>query len=123
VILIDTSVWIAHLRRRLPGLTTLLEQQRVLTHPFVIGELACGQIRQRSEILRLINELPAPVSATHDEVLRMIEDRKLWGKGIGFVDFHLLASAMIGRCQLWSTDRGLNEVAAEFKLSWRPKPR
>jgi len=123
VILVDTSVWIAHLRWRLPGLATLLEQGHVLTHPFVIGEVACGQMRQRSEILRLLNELPAPVSASHDEVLRMIEVRKLWGKGIGFVDFHLLASAMLGRCQLWTTDRRLSEVAAEFKLSWRPKPR
>jgi len=123
VILVDTSVWIAHLRWQLPDLAALLEEERVLTHPFVIGEVACGQIRQRSEILRLLNELPAPVSASHDEVLRMIEDRKLWGKGIGFVDFHLLASAMLGRCQLWTTDRRLSEVAADFKLCWRPKPR
>jgi predicted nucleic acid-binding protein len=123
VILVDTSVWIAHLRWQLPDLAALLEKELVLTHPFVIGEVACGQIRQRTEILRLLNELRAPESASHDEVLRMIEDRKLWGKGIGFVDFHLLASALLAGCQLWTIDRKLNELAIDFKLNWRPKPR
>jgi predicted nucleic acid-binding protein len=123
VILVDTSVWIAHLRWQQPDLTALLEHERVLTHPFVIGEVACGQIRQRAEILRLLNELPASVSASHDEVLRMIEDRKLWGKGVGFVDFHLLASAMLAGCQLWTVDQRFSDLAADFKLHWRPKPR
>jgi predicted nucleic acid-binding protein len=121
VILVDTSVWIAHLRWQLPDLSALLEQERVLTHPFVLGELACGWIGNRAAILQFLKELPASISASHEEVLHVIEDRKLWGRGIGLVDFHLLASAMLTGCQFWTSDRRLSELAAEFRVEWRPK--
>lgn len=120
MILADTSVWIAHLRSGLSSLATLLEQGRVLTHPLIIGEVACGQIRRRTRVLQLLSELPSTLSASNEEVLRMIEDRKLWGKGIGIVDFHLLASTMLTGCQIWSTDHRLSKVAAGFKLDWKP---
>ncbi len=98
-----------------------MERELVLSHPFVRGELACGQIGQRGAILQMLQELPACSLASHDDVLQMIEDRKLWGKGIGLVDFYLLASALITGCQFWTNDRRLVELAQEFKLDWRPK--
>jgi predicted nucleic acid-binding protein len=122
VILVDTSIWIAHLRQQLPDLATLLGEQRVLTHPSVIGELACGQIRQRAPILRMLSELPCAASASHDEVLQMIEYHRLWGKGIGLIDFHLLASTALTGCRFWTSDRKLAEMAAALGLDWRHKP-
>jgi predicted nucleic acid-binding protein len=122
VILVDTSVWIAHLRWQLPDLAALLSEQKVLAHPLVIGELACGPIRNRTVILQFLSELPSAVLASNDEVLRLIEDRQLWGKGIGLVDFHLLASAALTGCRFWASDLRLNETAAELGLDWRSKP-
>ena len=122
MILVDTSVWIAHLRWQLPDLAALLSQQKVLAHPFVIGELACGQIRNRTTILQFLSDLPRVTLATNDEVLRLIEDRHLWGRGIGFADFHLLASAALTRCQFWTSDRRLGETAEGLGLNWQSKP-
>lgn len=79
------------------------------------------QLGRRPVILQMLMELPASISASHDEVLRMIEDRRLWGKGIGFVDFHLLASAVLTGCQFWTSDRKLSELADVFGLNWRPR--
>jgi predicted nucleic acid-binding protein len=110
-VLVDTSVWIDHFREPNPDLEYLLDEGHVATHPFVIGELACGSLRHRGEILRLIQALPFVPVATHDEVLALIERQRLHGAGLGWIDMHLLASAKLGRQSLWSADRRLRKVA------------
>jgi len=112
MILVDTSVWIAHFRKGGSGLAELLSEALVLVHPFVVDELACGDLRNRARILSDLEALPSAVSATHQEVMRLIEDRKLWGLGIGWVDGHLLASALLSNCQLWTLDTRLVRAAA-----------
>ena len=119
MILVDTSVWIDHLRSGEPALATVLEGGRVLMHPFVLGELACGNLKNRGEVLRLLGDLPAAPTATDPEVLGLIERRALMGRGIGYIDVHLLASAAladIGR--IWTRDRRLAAVAAELELAF-----
>jgi predicted nucleic acid-binding protein len=118
VILVDTSVWIEHLRHGEPRLATALEEGEVLIHPFVVGELACGNIGNRQQILDLLQELPRAREATHDEVMVMIDRRKLHAKGIGYVDAHLLAAAAITPlATLWTHDRRLKAVAASLDLA------
>jgi predicted nucleic acid-binding protein len=112
MILVDTSVWITHLREGGSALTALLIEGVVLTHPFVIGELACGNLKHRARILSDLNVLPAAVPATHEEALRLIEDRKLWGEGIGWIDAHLLASSLLSNSSFWTIDERLNRSAA-----------
>jgi predicted nucleic acid-binding protein len=118
VILVDTSVWIDHLRSGLPELASLLERGQVLYHPFVRGELACGNLRDRGEVLELLGRLPAAPVASDDEALAFIERRGLMGRGIGYVDVHLLAAvALSGTARLWTRDRRLENVAGELGLS------
>jgi hypothetical protein len=111
VILVDTSVWVEHLRRDLPRLATLLREGKVLIHPWVIGEMACGNLRNRADVLALLQGLPAAVVASDSEVLLLIERKQLMGRGIGYVDAHLLASAKLSHCQLWTQDRRLAALA------------
>lgn len=119
MILVDTSVWVDHLRDGAPALAAALEQGRVLTHPFVLGELACGNLKKRGEVLQLLGELPAAPMATDPEALDFIERRALMGRGIGYVDVHLLASvALAGTAQLWTRDRRLAAVAADLELAY-----
>lgn len=121
MILADTSVWIDHLRRGSPELARLLEAGDVLVHPFVIGELACGNLRNRSEILDLLAGLPAAVTASDAEVLHFVGERRLAGKGIGWVDAHLLASiALTEDARLWTRDRRLATIAD--RLGWAFTP-
>ena len=112
MILVDTSVWIDHFRSGGSKLGNLLSQTQVIVHPFVIGELACGNLKNRARILGDLEVLPSAVSATHEEVLRLIEVRQLWGMGIGWIDAHLLASAILSECQLWTLDANLLRAAA-----------
>jgi len=115
-VLVDTSVWIDHLRHGDATLASALEEGNVLTHPCVIGELACGNLRRRWEILRLLGELPQAPVASNAEVLEFIERRHLMGRGIGFVDAHLLASVTLaGSARLLTTDRRLAEVATQVQ--------
>jgi predicted nucleic acid-binding protein len=117
VILVDTSVWIDHLRGGDAALSTALESGEVLMHPLVVGELACGQFQQRDTILRLLRRLPVAPDVTHDEALRFIDGRRLMGRGIGYVDVHLLASvALADGARLWTRDKRLAGVAAELSL-------
>ena len=119
MILVDTSVWIDHLRSGVPALATALEGGQVLMHPFVLGELACGNIKNRGEVLRLLGALPAAPIATDPEVLGLIERRALMGRGIGYIDVHLLASAALdGVARLWTRDRRLSAAAAELELAF-----
>jgi predicted nucleic acid-binding protein len=118
VILVDSSVWIDHLRRSDDLLIHALEEGDVITHPFVIGELACGNISNRGEILRLLEDLPRARAATHEEVMAMVERRHLMGIGIGYVDAHLLAAtALTPSTTLWTRDRKLLGAAQQLGLS------
>lgn len=117
MILVDTSVWIEHLRRGSERLQALLYDEQVLCHPFIIGELACGTLRNRQEILSLLSALPEARVAEHEEVLHLVEGRHLYGRGLGWVDAHLLASALLTKCTLWTLDKPLRKVAAAFKVS------
>jgi predicted nucleic acid-binding protein len=111
VILVDTSVWIDHLRRGNADLAAALEHDLVVCHPFVIGELACGNLANRAELLALLAKLPTVPVATDTEVLTLIERRRLMGRGLGYVDAHLLASAAIGSVTLWTLDARLAQMA------------
>ncbi len=117
MILIDTSVWVEHLRRGLPRLATLLQDGEVLIHPWVIGELACGNLCNRSQLLELLQGLPAATVASDAEVLLLIERDRLMGRGIGYLDALLLASARLSHCRLWTQDRRLAAVAEEQGLA------
>ncbi len=117
MILVDTSVWVDHFRAGNRRLGALLEEQQVLGHPFVVGELACGRLRHRARVLGDLERLPMAPVATHAEVLALIERRSLAGSGIGWVDAHLLASALIARAFLWTLDRTLERQARRLGIS------
>jgi predicted nucleic acid-binding protein len=117
LILVDTSEWVDHLRHGRGRLGELLEQGLVLTHPFVIGELACGHLHPRTEILRRVSILPGATVARHEEVLRMIEERRLAGSGLGWVDMHLLAAALISAAPLLTRDRDLHRIAERIGVA------
>jgi predicted nucleic acid-binding protein len=117
MILADTSVWVDHFRRGNPALARALEEGEILTHPFAIGELACGNLTGRTEIVDLLRALPAAVPAAHDEVLAFVQRERLFGRGIGWVDAHLLASAALSDASLWTLDRALARAVAALGLS------
>jgi predicted nucleic acid-binding protein len=118
VILVDTSVWVEHLRVASAILTELLDHGEVLGHPFVLGELALGSLRQRETFLNDLRDLPRAVVAEDEEVFRMIDRQALFGRGIGYVDAHLLAAARLtAGSRLWTRDRRLQAVAAELSLA------
>jgi predicted nucleic acid-binding protein len=117
MVLVDTSIWVAHLRHGTAGLEVLLQEGRVVCHPFIIGELACGNLRNRSEILSLLRALPTAVPAAHEEVLQFIETHNLMGKGLGYIDIHLLASARLSLVPLWTLDQKLHEIAVNLNLA------
>ena len=114
MILVDASVWVDHFRRGDAQLIELLEANAVVMHPFVIGEIACGSLADRSLTLELLRSLPSVVVAEDDEILGYIEGQNLHGKGIGYVDVHLLASTALARIKLWTRDRRLDAVAQEL---------
>jgi predicted nucleic acid-binding protein len=117
MILADTSVWVDHLRDGNNRLAALLDKAEVWTHPFVIGELACGNLSNRDELLMLLGNLPRLVVATDAEVLFYIEQHQLMGRGIGYIDTHLLAAVAIAApVKLWTRDRRLVAVAGELGL-------
>ena len=114
MILVDTSVWIDHLARGDRGLVRSLETGEVATHPFVIGELACGNLRNRDDVLYLLRRLPVLPRATDDETLDLVGRRRLMGRGIGWIDAHLLASALLGSARIRTRDRRLALIAVEL---------
>jgi predicted nucleic acid-binding protein len=120
MILVDTSVWIDHLRKREPALIAALEAGLVLMHPFVVGELACGNLNNRAELLSLLNDLPPAPVATDAEALAFIDRHELLGRGIGYLDVHLLASvALAGTARLWTRDKRLAAVADSLQLKFQ----
>jgi hypothetical protein len=116
-VLVDTSVWIDHLRSGSTRLVDLLTARRVLMHPFVVGELACGSLRSRDEFINQLLLLPQVTLASNDDAMQLLESHRLYGKGLSWVDVHLLASATISRCSLWSGDKGLAGAAETLGLA------
>ena len=119
MVLVDTSVWINHLHTGNPKLKILLLETAVFSHPFIIGELACGNIKNRKEVFSLLGTLPTSLEVTSKEFHYFVEHNKLMGKGIGFVDIHLLASARLSRILLWTEDKNLKKVARRLNLLYR----
>jgi hypothetical protein len=119
MVLVDTSVWIQHFRQGEPALAGHLVEGLVLMHPFVTGELACGNLKNRAAVLSDLRTLPAASLASNAEVLGLIEDRRLRGRGMGWIDVHLLASAMLSKCEFWTLDKRLAQVGKELGLSFR----
>lgn len=115
MILVDTSIWIDHLRKADPRLQKLLNNHEVLSHPLVVMELALGSIANRQQVLADLSLLPQAQVAENDELFRLIETRSLHRKGIGVTDLHLIASALLGTSVLiWTRDRSLTAVAASL---------
>lgn len=121
MILVDTSVWVDHLRTGGKVLAGLLDAGRVLAHPFVVGELALGNLRQRETVLSALSGLPSSDIATDTEVLHFIDRHALFGRGVGYVDVHLLAAVRLtAGTELWTRDRRLHGVAAELGMAFKP---
>jgi predicted nucleic acid-binding protein len=118
VILADTSVWIDHLRHGDPALAASLEDAQIVVHPYVVGELALGSLKNRATLLKLLSDLPQALVASHSEILELIERRSLFGLGLGYVDAHLIASALLSAgTRLWTRDRRLHEAALSLGLA------
>jgi predicted nucleic acid-binding protein len=119
MVLIDTSVWVAHLQRSNADLVALLNHGQILAHPFVIGELALGSLQQRSTVLEALQNLPACAIATDAEVFGFINTNTLYGIGIGYVDVHLLAATRLTpTAKLWTLDKRLQAAATRLELSF-----
>ena len=116
MILVDTSVWVNHLKNGDPLLSKLLMDGEVVCHPFIVGELACGSLSDRGKFLMLLKELPMATVIDHDEFMTFVEKQKLWGQGLGFVDVHLLASARLNGVKLWTADNSLQKAAHKYGL-------
>ena len=117
-VLVDTSVWVAHFRKGEPRLIQLLDEEAVLCHPFIVGELACGNLKNRDEILSLLQALPQAPQAETDEVMQLIESHRLMGKGLGWIDVHLLASALLTGCSVWTLDKALLKAAGSARFGF-----
>lgn len=122
MVLVDTSVWIDHLRKGDAALRSALEAGQVLMHPFVLGELACGNLNNRADLLSLLRDLPPAPVATDAEVLGFIDRHRLMGRGIGYLDVHLLASATLAApARMWTRDKRLANVAVDLNLEFQPQ--
>jgi predicted nucleic acid-binding protein len=115
--LVDTSVWIDHLRNDNRRLREMLDSADVLMHPFIVGELALGTLKRRHEMLVLFSEMPQAPVASHAELLRFIDRRNLMGKGIGYVDAHLLAATVLADARIWTLDTSLGHLARSLGIA------
>ncbi len=121
MILVDTSVWVDHLRSHDASMSDLLDRQLVLTHPFVIGELAMGSFKQRDIVMEELQNLPQAMIGHGNEVLSFITHRKLFGLGIGYIDAHLLVAAQLTQDTfLWTRDKRLFDIAQSLSLAYQP---
>jgi predicted nucleic acid-binding protein len=121
MILVDTSVWISHLRDGIDDLAILLNKGVVACHPYILGELACGNIKNRKEIVKLLESLPFSLIASHQEVLDFISHKDLMGKGLGYIDMHLLVSSILSETPLWTLDKRLQIEAVELDTAFISK--
>ena len=120
MVLVDTSVWVSHFRDNQPALIELLDNGGIYCHPFVIGELACGNLRSRTRIISLLQALPVSRIPEHGEILSFIENHGLQGRGLGYIDMHLLASALLTGIPLWTLDKSLDSCAANLNCRYKP---
>ena len=116
MILVDTSIWIEYLRKGQTHLSELLDAGTVIGHPFVAGEVACGQLRNRFEVLDLLRRLPQAPLAPHWRALEFLEVERLYSRGLGWIDLHLIASARSSGCALWSLDAALSRSAEDLGI-------
>ena len=119
MVLVDTSIWVAHLRQGSRQLEKLLMDAEVICHPFIIGELACGNLQNRNEIISLLQSLPMAPTIEFDEFLFFIDRNHLMGKGVGFVDVHLLASAQLSGVPLWTSDKRLKSATDQLAVTFK----
>lgn len=118
MILVDTSVWIDHLHRSVEHLARLLDRSDVVQHPFIIGELALGTLRERELVLGLLQNLPSVTTATHEEVMYLVNHEQLYGRGLSLVDAHLLASTLLNPgIKIWTRDKRLRDAAHQFGIA------
>jgi predicted nucleic acid-binding protein len=118
VVLVDTSVWVSHFRQINDDLVELLNEGEVACHPFIIGELACGNLKNRTRIIALLEALPTALLVDHEELLSFIETRKVMGKGLGYIDVHLLAAALLTGVSFWTLDKKLYKVAGDLQCRY-----
>ncbi len=119
MVLVDTSVWVSHLREGDVGLEKLLNDGEVVCHPFIIDELACGSLKNRREILIHLQSLPKTILAEDEEVLEFIENHQLMGKGLGYIDIHLIAAAVLTDVPLWTFDKTLDKISEKIGINYR----
>ena len=119
MVLVDTSVWVSHFRDGNNELENLLNDGAVLCHPLILGELACGNLKDRTVILSLLRLLPMCIEAEHEEVLSFIENNRLMGKGIGYVDAQLVASSVLTGVPIWTLDKKLAQVADSLHVKYK----
>ena len=118
MVLVDTSVWVSHFRHGNSRLQKLLKQSRIVSHPFIIGELACGNISNGTEIISLIQSLPMLDAVEHEELLLFIVHNKMMGRGLGFVDVHLMAAAMLAGIPIWTQDKKLKQACSRLGIDF-----
>ena len=118
MVLVDTAVWLSHLRQGDEELEKLLNDGQVMCHQFIIGEIACGNIKNRAEVLTLLQLLPLASQAKHEEVIEFIENNNLMGRGLGYIDMHLSASARLTGVRLWTLDKKLDETNRELGVRY-----
>jgi predicted nucleic acid-binding protein len=123
MVLVDTSVWVSHFRQAHAGLVGLLNDGEVACHPFIVGELACGHLKNRTTILTLLEALPMSIVVEHQEALTFIESHALMGKGLGYIDVHLLASCILTGLPIWTLDKKLERVADMLHCRYQLKTR
>jgi predicted nucleic acid-binding protein len=118
MVLVDTSIWVSYLRDGNVGVEKLLSDGEVVCHPFILGELACGNLKNRYEILEYLQSFPMTILAEDEEVLQFIEDNQLMGKGLGYIDIHLMASAVLTDVPLWTLDKTLDKFAKKIGINY-----
>ena len=119
MVLADTSIWIDHFNRSDSILITLLNDYEVVMHPYILGELACGNFKNRKKIFGLLSNLPTINKISDEEYFLFLENNKLYGKGLGFVDIHLLASSLIHRCEIYTRDKTLLSIANTYTIAYK----
>ena len=119
MVLVDTSIWIDHFNRKNDELEYLLVENQVVLHPYIIAEIACGNLRQRNLILSLLRAMPSVKILSMDEYFLFLEKNKLYGIGLGFVDVNIVGSSLLSNCQIYTRDKELNLAASKFNIKYK----